>query len=128
MVIGTGSEENVGVAVNDRSACAWGLAAHRTHCPPVGSAGLFVRARPRARSQAGAWPASRRFMLALAGKGALACLAAAAVRLIGVAEHNTLAAAAGVGVSSPRRLALAPRGGGPRRPRPGAGMLPVALL
>ena len=35
-------------------------------------------------------------MLALAGKGALACLAAAAVRLIGVSEHNTLAAAAGL--------------------------------
>src|SRR5258708_27277162 len=101
MVIGTGSEENVGVAANDRSACAWGLAAHRTHCPPVGSAGLFVRARPRARSQAGAWPASRRFMLALAGKGALACLAAAAVRLIGVSEHNALAASAAALVFAP---------------------------
>src|SRR5258708_19462434 len=101
MVIGTGSEENVGVAVNDRSTGAWGLAAHRTHCPPVGSAGLFVRARPRARSQAGAWPASRRFMLALAGKRALACLAAAAVRLIGGSEHNTLAAAAAPALARP---------------------------
>src|SRR5258707_6398783 len=110
MVIGTGSEENVGVAANDRSACAWGLAAHRTHCPPVGSAGLFVRARPRARSQAGAWPASRRLMLALAGKGALACLAAAAVRLIGGSEHNTLAAAAGVGGFPPSLVAPAPKG------------------
>src|SRR5258708_31001734 len=116
MVIGTGSEENVGVAGNDRSSGAGGLAAHRTHCPPVGSAGLFVRARPRARSQAGAWPASRRFMLALAGKRALACLAAAAVRLIGGSEHNTLAAAAGGVGLRPCSPPPAQRGGGPRPP------------
>src|SRR5258708_33645461 len=64
---------------------------------PIGSVILFVRARPRTRSQSGLWPASRRFILALVGTAMLALVAGAAVRLIGVSEHNALAAAAGVG-------------------------------
>ncbi len=52
---------------------------------PIGSAALFLRARPRtrlrarsqARSQAGPWPTSRRFILALIGTAALAGVAAA---------------------------------------------------
>jgi cellulose synthase/poly-beta-1,6-N-acetylglucosamine synthase-like glycosyltransferase len=63
---------------------------------PLGSAILFVRARPGTRSQSGPWPASRRFILALVGTAMLALIAGAVVRLIGVSEHNALAAAAGL--------------------------------
>src|SRR5258708_24397640 len=63
---------------------------------PIGSVILFVGARPRTRSQSGLWPASRRFILALVGTAMLALVAGAAVRLIGVSEHNALAAAAGL--------------------------------
>jgi cellulose synthase/poly-beta-1,6-N-acetylglucosamine synthase-like glycosyltransferase len=67
---------------------------------PIGSAILFVRSRPRTKSQAGLWPASRRLVFALIGTAALAAFVAAAVRLIGVSEHNALAAAAGLVVAS----------------------------
>jgi cellulose synthase/poly-beta-1,6-N-acetylglucosamine synthase-like glycosyltransferase len=66
----------------------------------LGSAVLFVRARPRTRSQSGLWPASRRFVLALVGTAMLALVAGAAVRLIGVSEHNAIAGAAGVALAS----------------------------
>ena len=63
---------------------------------PLGSAVLFLPARDGARRQAGTWPASRRLILALIGTAILACAAAAAVHLLGVSEHNTVEAAAGL--------------------------------
>jgi glycosyltransferase involved in cell wall biosynthesis len=66
---------------------------------PLGSAGLFVRARPRARV-AGAWAASRRFILALAGTALLAAAVAGVLRLLHATEHNLVAGVAGVAVAS----------------------------
>src|SRR6185437_15385597 len=66
---------------------------------PAGSAFLFVRTRPRSASR-GAWPASRRFVLALVGTAVLALFAASIVRLIGVCEQHTLADSAGVAFAS----------------------------
>ncbi len=66
---------------------------------PLGSAGLFVRARPRARV-AGAWAASRRFLLALAGTVVLAAVVAGVLRLLHATEHNLVAGVAGVAVGS----------------------------
>ena len=66
---------------------------------PLGSAGLFVRARPRARV-AGAWAASRRFLLALAGTAVLAAVVAGVLRLLHATEHNLVAGVAGVAVGS----------------------------
>ena len=66
---------------------------------PLGSAGLFVRARPRT-NVAGAWPALRRFALALAGTAILAAAAAGVLRLLHATEHNLIAGAAGVVVAS----------------------------
>ena len=76
---------------------------------PLGTAALFVRGRRRAGSQAGTWPASRRFIAALTGTAVLAGLAAAAVRSLGVTEHNTLAAAAGLVFASLAWLPLTRR-------------------
>ena len=66
---------------------------------PLGSAALFVRARPRARV-AGAWAASRRFILALVGTAVLAAAAAGVLRLLHATEHNLVAGVAGVVVAS----------------------------
>ena len=66
---------------------------------PLGSAGLFVRARPRARV-AGAWAASRRFILALAATAVLAAAVAGVLRLLHATEHNLVAGVAGVTVAS----------------------------
>jgi cellulose synthase/poly-beta-1,6-N-acetylglucosamine synthase-like glycosyltransferase len=60
---------------------------------PLGSAGLFVRARPPARTS-GAWPVTRRLVLALTGTGVLAAAVAVALRLIGVTSHNEIAGVA----------------------------------
>ncbi len=66
---------------------------------PLGSAGLFVRARPQT-NVAGAWPALRRFAPALAGTAILAAAAAGVLRLLHATEHNLIAGAAGVVVAS----------------------------
>jgi glycosyltransferase involved in cell wall biosynthesis len=66
---------------------------------PLGSAGLFVPARPRARV-AGAWAASRRFILALAATAVLAAVVAGVLRLLHATEHNLVAGVAGVAVAS----------------------------
>lgn len=66
---------------------------------PLGSAALFVRAGPRARV-AGAWAASRRFILALVGTAVLAAAAAGVLRLLHATEHNLVAGVAGVVVAS----------------------------
>ena len=66
---------------------------------PLGSAALFVRARPRARV-AGAWAASRRFILALVGTAVLAAVAAGVLRLLHATEHNLVAGVAGLLVAS----------------------------
>ncbi len=62
---------------------------------PLGSAGLFVPARPRARV-AGAWATSRRFLLALVGTAVLAAAAAGVLRLLHATEHNLVAGVAGL--------------------------------
>jgi hypothetical protein len=66
---------------------------------PLGSAGLFVRATPRARVT-GSWAASRRFLLVLAGTAVLAAVSAGVLRLLHATEHNLVAGAAGVVVAS----------------------------
>jgi hypothetical protein len=62
---------------------------------PLGSAGLFVRARQRAHV-AGAWAASRRFILALFGTAVLAAAVAGVLRLLHSTEHNLVAGVAGL--------------------------------
>ncbi len=62
---------------------------------PAGTAVLLVSGRPPGRNT-GPWPTTRRFLLALAGTLVLAAVVAAAIRLLGVTEHNTIAAAAGL--------------------------------
>ena len=66
---------------------------------PLGSAGLFVGTRPRTRV-AGAWAASRRFILALAATAVLAAAVAGVLRLLHATEHNLVAGVAGVAVAS----------------------------
>jgi hypothetical protein len=66
---------------------------------PLGSAGLFVRATPRARV-AGAWAASRRFALALIGTAVLAAAAGGVLRLLHATEHNLVAGVAGLLIAS----------------------------
>jgi hypothetical protein len=66
---------------------------------PLGSAGLFVRARSRTRA-AGAWAASRRFVLALIGTAVLAAAAGGVLRLVHATEHNLVAGVAGLLVAS----------------------------
>jgi glycosyltransferase involved in cell wall biosynthesis len=62
---------------------------------PLGSAGLFLPQRLHARV-AGAWPAARRFILALVGTAVLAAAAAAILELLNVASSNILAGVAGL--------------------------------
>jgi cellulose synthase/poly-beta-1,6-N-acetylglucosamine synthase-like glycosyltransferase len=62
---------------------------------PLSSAGLFVPAKRRA-STAGAWPATRRFVFAVVGTTMLAAIVAGVLRLLGVSQHNLVAAIAGV--------------------------------
>src|SRR6266568_3057831 len=66
---------------------------------PLGTASLFVRARRRARAT-GAWPAVRRFVLALAGTATLAAVCAGAMRLLRVSEHNVITGVAGLVIAS----------------------------
>ena len=66
---------------------------------PLGSAGLFAGARPRAHVT-GPWPATRRLVLALLGTAVLAAAAAAVLLLLHATEHNLIAGAAGVVVAS----------------------------
>ena len=66
---------------------------------PLGSAGLFVRARSRTRP-AGAWAASRRFALALIGTAVLAAAAGGVLRLVHATEHNLVAGVAGLLIAS----------------------------
>ena len=66
---------------------------------PLGSAGLFLPVKRRARG-GGTWPAIRRFVLAVLGTVVLAALVAEALRLFGVSAHNLVAGIAGVVVAS----------------------------
>src|SRR6266568_3648826 len=61
---------------------------------PLGSAGLFLPVKRRARG-GGTWPAIRRFVLAVLGTVVLAALVAEALRLFGVSAHNLVAGIAG---------------------------------
>jgi cellulose synthase/poly-beta-1,6-N-acetylglucosamine synthase-like glycosyltransferase len=62
---------------------------------PAGTAALLVGSG-NPRRTTGAWPATRRFAFAIAGTAVLAALVAVALRLLGVTEHNTIAAVAGL--------------------------------
>ena len=66
---------------------------------PAGSAGLFIPAHRRFRV-AGALPAIRRFVLALAGTAVLAAVVAVALELLGVSPHNLTAGIAGLVLAS----------------------------
>ena len=66
---------------------------------PLGTAALLVRARPHVRTS-GTWPAARRLAFAVAGTAVLAAIAAVAMRLLGVTEHNTIAAVAALAGAS----------------------------
>jgi glycosyltransferase involved in cell wall biosynthesis len=66
---------------------------------PLGSAGLFVRARSRT-PPPGAWAASRRFVLALIGTAVLAAAAGGVLRLVHATEHNLVAGVAGLLIAS----------------------------
>ena len=62
---------------------------------PLGTASLFVRARPRTRA-AGTWPTIRRFVLAIVGTAALAALVAVVMRLLHDPVHSVIVGVAGV--------------------------------
>jgi len=62
---------------------------------PVGSASLFLSAGRHSRP-AGAWSVTRRFVLAVVGTVVLAAIVAGCLKLLGVSQHNLIAAAAGV--------------------------------
>ena len=62
---------------------------------PVGSASLFLSAGRHSRA-AGAWSVTRRFVLAVVGTVVLAAIVAGCLKLLGVSQHNLIAAAAGV--------------------------------
>jgi hypothetical protein len=66
---------------------------------PLGSAALFLPARRHARV-AGAWPAARRFILALVGTVVLAAVAAGVLKLIHATESNLIAGVAGLVAAS----------------------------
>ena len=66
---------------------------------PLGSAALFVPVRLVDRGT-GAWPAVRRFVLAVIATAVLAAAAGGVLRLLGATEHNLVAGAAGVVVAS----------------------------
>jgi glycosyltransferase involved in cell wall biosynthesis len=66
---------------------------------PLGSAGLFLPVRRRFRG-AGAWPAIRRFLLAVAGTAVLAAAVAAALEALRVSGHSLVTGIAGVVVAS----------------------------
>src|SRR5215470_12486056 len=66
---------------------------------PLGSAGLFLRARRWGRT-AGFWPSARRLTMAVAGTCVLAAIVAAALRLLDVSRHHLVEAVAGLVLAS----------------------------
>ncbi len=66
---------------------------------PIGTAGLLVQSRRRA-ATAGAWPAVRRFTLAVGGTVVLAAIVVASLRLLGDSEHLAIEGAAGLAAAS----------------------------
>src|SRR6266516_2892965 len=66
---------------------------------PLSSAALFAPAHRRAKTT-GAWPAIRRFVLALAGTAILGGAVAAALRLLGASASGTRAAVVAIVVAS----------------------------
>ncbi len=66
---------------------------------PIGTAALLVQSRRRART-AGAWPAFRRFALAIGGTAALAAAVVGALRLLGDSQHLAVDGAAGIVAAS----------------------------
>jgi cellulose synthase/poly-beta-1,6-N-acetylglucosamine synthase-like glycosyltransferase len=66
---------------------------------PLGTAALLVGPGHPKRTT-GAWPATRRLAFAIVGTALLAAVAAVAMRLLGVTEHNTIAGAIGLAAGS----------------------------
>jgi len=66
---------------------------------PLGSVALFLPVRRRTRA-VGAWPAVRRFSLAVLGTVALAAAVAGALRLLGASEHRLVTGIAGLAFAS----------------------------
>jgi hypothetical protein len=66
---------------------------------PLGSASLFMPAKRRLRA-AGAWPAIRRFTLAVVGTAVLAAAVAGVLKLAHVSQHNFVVGVAGVVIAS----------------------------
>jgi cellulose synthase/poly-beta-1,6-N-acetylglucosamine synthase-like glycosyltransferase len=66
---------------------------------PLGSAGLFLTAH-LPRRVAGAWPATRRLIFALAGTAVLAAATAGVLRLLSATDSNVAAAVAGLAAAS----------------------------
>src|SRR5215472_2961116 len=62
---------------------------------PLGSAALFLPGR-RHRQVTGAWPVTRRFLLAVIGTAVLAAAAAAALKLVHATSSNLIAGVAGL--------------------------------
>jgi cellulose synthase/poly-beta-1,6-N-acetylglucosamine synthase-like glycosyltransferase len=66
---------------------------------PLGSAALFLPARRHAHDT-GAWPAVRRFTLAVVGTVVIAAAAAGLLRLLKASEHNLVVGVAGLVIAS----------------------------
>ncbi len=66
---------------------------------PIGTAGLLVQSRRRARTS-GAWPAIRRFSFAIFGTVVLAVVVVIVLRLLGDSERLAIDGAAGLAVAS----------------------------
>src|SRR5207248_1962376 len=62
---------------------------------PLGTVGLLLRAR-RPERTSGAWPATRRFALAIVGTLVLAAIVVGVLRLLSESESNMIAGAAGI--------------------------------
>jgi cellulose synthase/poly-beta-1,6-N-acetylglucosamine synthase-like glycosyltransferase len=66
---------------------------------PLGSAALFLPVRRHAHDT-GAWPAVRRFALAVVGTAVIAAAAAGLLRLLKASEHNLVTGVAGLVIAS----------------------------
>jgi cellulose synthase/poly-beta-1,6-N-acetylglucosamine synthase-like glycosyltransferase len=63
---------------------------------PLGLAGLVMPVKGNARAAAGAWPAIRRFVLAVVATAALAAVVAVSLRVLGVSPHERTVGIAGI--------------------------------
>src|SRR5262249_61733313 len=93
---------------------------------PLGSIALLLPVRTPA-GKAGAWSATRRFVLAIVGTAVLIALVAVVLRLLlRVNQHNLIVGIAGVAGASGAWLPAAREWGAPAPPRRAASAFPVA--